>query len=317
MNILLCHRPGGAFGYITDGWFNALRDKGHRVQRWDGIEDSWRRFCPEIYLGCSGHKQPIPPRRSCRVAIHVNPYGPVDIPDINESEQNVRWTLNQKPDVVFGYGHEEDRLLWSHWTQKHGIPWVPMPTAGDKVIFKQRGDLENRPLDVVYLGGHWAYKGLTIDSYLVPLLQKREVTYQLYGWGNWPSGLCSGILPEDKSCDFLNQGKIGPCVSEQHTHTYNIDIPERAFKVALCGALVIHDAAVSIRRMIPSAIIATSPDQFQSYIKTYSRPDAQQERIEIVSRQQREVLSEHTYHHRLATLFGALGLPDEAARMLT
>jgi len=28
MKILLPNRPGGAFGFITDGWFNALRDVG-------------------------------------------------------------------------------------------------------------------------------------------------------------------------------------------------------------------------------------------------------------------------------------------------
>lgn len=315
MKVLLCHRPGGAFGYITDGWFNALRDKGHKVQRWDGNESSWYDFAPDLYCGSSGHKQPIPPRRNCKIAIHVNPYGPVNIQGINESEQNIRWTLNQNPDVVFGYGLEEDRLLWSYWTQKHGVAWVPMPTAGDKVIFKQIKSLADRPLDVVYLGGRWAYKGMTIDAYLVPLLQANEVTYKLHGWGDWQPGLCSGILAEDKACEFLNQGKIGPCISEQHTHSHGIDIPERAFKIALCGTLVIHDAAMSLKRMIPSALIATNPQQFQDYIRLYSRPDMQQARMELVAQQQNEVLSAHTYHHRLAALFDALGLADEANHM--
>lgn len=316
MKVLLCNRPGGAFGYITDGWANALRDKGHKVQRYDGNENSWHDFAPDLYIGCSGHKQLIPPRRNCKVAIHVNPYGPVNIQGINESEQNIRWTLNQKPDAVFGYGHEEDRLLWSNWTQKHGVPWVPMPTAGDRVIFKQVRPLSDRPLDVVYLGGRWAYKGLTIDAYLVPLLLKNEVTYKLHGWGDWQPGLCSGMLAEDKANDFLNMGKIGPCISEQHTHSHGIDIPERAFKVALCGTLVVHDAAVSIKRMIPSALVAHNPEQFQEYVRHYSRPDTQVERMELVAKQRNEVLSAHTYHHRLAGLFAALGLNDDAAKML-
>lgn len=317
MKVLLCNRPGGAFGYITDGWANALRDKGHKVQRYDGNENSWHDFGPDLYIGCSGHKQPIPPRRSnCKIAIHVNPYGPVDIKGINESEQNIRWTLNQKPDCVFGYGHEEDRLLWSYWTQKHGVPWVPMPTAGDRVIFKQTRPLSDRPYDVVYLGGRWAYKGLTIDAYLVPLLERKEVTYKLHGWGDWQPGLCSGMLAEDKANDFLNMGKVGPCISEQHTHSHGIDIPERAFKIALCGTLVVHDAAVSVKRMIPSALIAHNPEQFQEYIRHFSRVDKQTERMELVAKQRNEVLSAHTYHHRLAGLFTALGMNDDAAKML-
>lgn len=317
MRIMFGQRPGGAFGYITDGMINALRDKGHVVTRWDGLETSWYNFAPDLYCGASGHKQPIPPRRKCKIAIHVNPYGPVNIQGINESEQNIRWTLNQKPDAVFGYGHEEDRLLWSYWTQKHGVPWVPMPTAGDRVIFKQTKSLDERELDVVYLGGRWAYKGLTIDAYLVPLLQNREVTYKLHGWGDWQEGLCSGVLAEDRACEFLNRGRIGPCISEQHTHSHGIDIPERAFKIALCGTLVVHDAAVSLKRMIPSALIAHNPQQFQDYIRHFSRPENQAERMEIVAKQQSEVLLGHTYHHRLSTLFGALGFADEAAKMLS
>ena len=121
MRVLLCHRPGGAFGYITDAWANAFRDKGHMVQRWDGQEASWRAFAPELYIGCSGHRQPIPANRNTKVAIHVNPYGPVDLGSINESKESIDWTVAQKPDAVFGYGHEEDRLLWSYWTKKLAI----------------------------------------------------------------------------------------------------------------------------------------------------------------------------------------------------
>lgn len=317
MNVLLCHRPGGAFGYISDGWANALRDRGHKVHRWDGDQNTWHSFAPDVYIGCSGHKQPIPPKGNCKIAIHVNPYGPVSIQGINESEQAIRWTLNQKPDAVFGYGHEEDRLLWSYWTKRHGVPWVPMPTAGDKIIFKQTRALDDRDYDVVYLGGRWAYKGITIDAYLVPLLEHKVVTYKLHGWGDWQRGLCSGGLADDLACEFLNSGRIGPCISEQHTHSHGIDIPERAFKVALCGGLVVHDAAITVKRMIPSALVASNPQQFHDYVKHFSQPENQAERIELVAKQQQEVLSEHTYHHRLAGLFRTLGLDAEADHMLS
>lgn len=315
MKVLLVHRPGGAFGYITDGWLNALRERNHRVERWDGNENTWHDFKPDLYIGCSGHKQPIPPRRNCKIAIHVNPYGPVNINGINEAEANIRWTLNQKPDAVFGYGHEEDRILWSYWTQRHGIPWVPMPTAGDKTIFKVLPDAK-KDFDMVYLGGRWTYKGITIDAYLMPLLQERQLSYKLHGWGEWPAGICSGVLPEDQVCRFLNSGKIGPCIAEQHTHTHGLDIPERAFKVALCGTLVVHDPAVSLRRMIPSAVIASNPAQFREYCHHFCQPQNEQERIDLTAKQRQEVLAGHTYHHRLAGMFRQLGFHDEAQSML-
>lgn len=314
MKVLICHRPGGAFGYISDSWANAFRDKGHIVERWDGHENSWYNFAPDLYIGCSGHKQPIPPKRSAKIAIHVNPYGPTKIPGINESDDNIRWTLNQKPDAVFGYGHEEDRILWSYWTQKHGIPWIPLPTAGDKVIFNNSSE-SDKIYDIVYLGGRWSYKGLTIDEYLIPVL--RQTNYKLYGWGDWQPGICSGILAEDQASKFLGSGRVGPCISEQHTHGYGIDIPERAFKVALCGTLVVHDAVPQIRRMIPSAIVASNPTQFNEYCVHFSKPENAVERIALANRQRNEVLAAHTYHHRMATLLSGLGFHNDAQQLLT
>lgn len=313
MNVLMVHRPGGAFGYITDGIMNAFRDRGHKVQRWDGNENTWNDFKPDLYIGCSSHKQPIPPRRNCKVAVHVNPYGPVDLGGLNENDANKRWTLAQKVNAVFGYGHEDDRLLWSYWTKNHGIPWVPMPTAGDKTIFKTLPNVQKK-YDIVYLGGRWSYKGITIDSYLLPVLRSGTLTYKLHGWGDWPAGISSGVLGEDQACSFLNSGKIGPCISEQHTHAHGIDIPERAFKVALCGTLVVHDCTVALRRMIPSAVIASNPQQFKELCHHFCSNE--QERIELVDKQRAEVLAGHTYHHRCANLLSVLGFEAESKHML-
>ncbi len=317
MNILLTHRPSGAYGFISDGWYNAFRDRGHKVVRWDGLEKSWLNFNPSLYIGCSGHQQSILPknnRGNCKIAIHCNPFGPVDIPGINESEDNIRWTLNQKPDCVFGYGMEGDRLLWSFWESKFGLKWVPMPNAGDKTLFKDLG--QDREFDIVYLGGRWDYKALTIDEYLIPVLKSNQLNCKLYGWGNWPDKLCSGILADDKVNAFFNLGKIGPCISERHSHTHGIDIPERAFKVALSGTMVIHDCTITIRSMVPSIVVASTPAQFYEYCHYFARPENVEERRQIAQKQKEEVLSAHTYHHRLSGLLDALEFKDEARRML-
>jgi hypothetical protein len=314
MRVLICHRPGGAFGYISDGWLNALRDRGHDVRRWDGAEPSWREFQPDLYIGCSGHKQPIPAKRNAKVAIHVNPFGPVDISGINETQQNIDWVRNQRPDAVFGYGHEEDRLMWSNWKRRLGIQWVPMPTGGDKVIFNMTRGLDQRDFDVVYLGGRWPYKAQTIDTFLLPIFQFSNLSFKVHGWGDWPDGVCSGILPADQPTQFLNSGRIGPCISEKHTQQYGIDIPERAFKVALCGALIVHDSVPSVKRMIPSAIVARNNQDFIEQCMHYAQND--EERQALVEKQRAEVLAEHTYHHRVATLLRALDFTAEAEDMI-
>lgn len=316
MKVLLTHRPGGAYGYITDGWLNALRDRGHEVRRWDGMENTWHEYDPDLYMGCSGHKQPIPPHNNCKIAIHVNPCGPVNIDGINETNENITWTITQKPDVVFGYGYEDDRLLWSDWSNKHNIPWVPMPTAGDAILFGIAASPEERPYDIVYLGGHWKYKGQTLDSYLLPALRIEELKYRVCGWGDWPPGICDGILPENEAKGFLNSGRVGPCISEIHTHQYGIDVPERAFKVALCGALVIHDPVPVIRKILPHAVVAQNTENFVNLCRNFTRPENAAERQELAEKQRQDVLSAHTYHHRIKTLFSALGFAEEAKGML-
>lgn len=314
MRVLVCHRPGGAFGYITDGWLNALRDKGHDAIRWDGQQGSWDNFDPDLYIGCSGHRQNIPAIRRAKVAIHVNPWGPVNIEGIMESSESKEWVHKQKPDAVFGYGYESDRIFWSYWYDRSGIQWVPMPTAGDKVIYKYITDNKNRPFDLIYLGGIWPYKALTINEYLIPALRS-GLSYKLNGWGEWPKGMCTGVLPDDKVCQFFNIGKIGPCISEKHTKIYGIDIPERAFKIALSGALVIHDAVPRLDAVINGVVMATTPNEYVDKCRYYI--EHKDERIALVDRQRACVLNNHTYHNRMNTLLQALGFKQEAISILS
>jgi hypothetical protein len=314
MKVLMCHRVGGAFGYITDSWCNALADKGHDVRRWDGATESWHSFDPDLYIGCSGHKQLIPERRRAKIAIHVNPYGPFDIHGISESPANIRWVAAQQPDCVFGYGQAFEFMYWEYWTSKLSIPWIPMPTAGDKTIYKPTPQTD-KTQDVVYLGGRWAYKGKTIDTYLMPVIENTEKV-MVHGWGEWPDGISAGILPEQDVSNFLGSGKVGPCIAEIHTHEYGFDIPERAFKVGLCNTLIVHDNVKSIKRMIPSAIVADSPTDFMDLIRYYISDEATEDRIRITEKQRDEVLSHHTYHNRMAELFKGLGWHDEAIKML-
>lgn len=317
MRVLFCHRPGGAFGYITDSMINAFRDKGHDVRRWDGHIASWRQFEPDLYCGASGHRQPIPEKRGkCKVALHVNPFGPVDISGINESQDTINWTMKQRPNAVFGYGFESDRILWSYWQQKNHVPWVPVPTAGDKTFFKYKPEQE-RTTDIVYLGGRWQYKGYTIDAYLLPVLKDGRMSYRLYGWGDWPNGISSGILAEDAVVDFLNSGKVAPCIAEKHTHSHGIDIPERVWKVALCGAVAVHDAVPTLKQHFHTALVANSPEEMLKLCYHYSRPEHAAERQEIADAQRNEVLANHTYHHRMAALLRQLGFNAEADHMLS
>lgn len=312
MKVLLTHRPGGAYGYVSEGWFNALRAGGHDVQRWDGQRETWDAFQPDLYIGCSGHRQGIPPlaqRGKTAVAIHVNPFGPVDLGGINEPADAIRWTVSQHPTVVFGYGHETDRELWSHWTTRHQIPWVPMPTAGDSTIYKIDNDLTGgeRDIDVGYVGGYWPYKAQNLDRFIKPLIEKPgNLKMEMRGWGDWPKvPAYKGGIEDAEVPDFLNRVKVGPCVTEPHTVTWGFDLPERLWKVALCGAVVVHHAVKGLDRYMPSALVAGTPEQFHILCREWS-VCSNEKRREVATAQRHEVLKSHTYFKRMATLFMAV-----------
>jgi len=303
MKILLTHRPGGAYGHISEGWLNALNAAGHEARRWDGQRASWEAFDPDLYIGCSGHRQPIPgDRGKAKVAIHVNPCCGIIIDGINENAGAIRWTLDQKPTVVFGYGHESDRPYWEYWTSKHGIPWVPMPTGGDSTIYTDPG--LPRDLDVAYVGGYWQYKARNLDKYLLPLLKTPGLKLGVYGWGDWP--VAAGNI-EDKDVPVVfARAKVGPCVTEPHTTTWGIDVPERLWKVALCGALVIHDPVKGLDRLMSSAVVASDPGHYVELCKHYVSEANESERHALAQRQRHEVLKSHTYFQRMAKLFTAI-----------
>lgn len=316
MRILMVRRVGGAFGYITDGMVNALRAKGHEVIRYDNNPESWNKFDPDLYIGCSGHKETIPLSRRAKVAIHVNPFGPVTIPGgINENNDTIEWVKKQKPDIVFGYGFDEDAMLWSYWNQRLGIRWVPMPTAADATIFKDLGNPRN--LDIIYLGGRWSYKAKTIDAYLIPVLNSYRGRWKLHGWGEWPTGISSGELPLEQANEFYNSGRIAPCISEIHTHTHNIDIPERVFKACLSGCLPIHDCVPILARIIPNLPVAKDPNDFFALHTHYLTPSASKELSEKAAMLRDFVAKNHTYHHRLSRLLQAAGFAAEAQGMLS
>lgn len=313
MKILVTHRPGGAFGFITDSWINCLVDKGHTVKRWNGTLESWNEFDPDLYVGSSGHKQPIPKNRRSLVALHVNPYCPMEINGINEPPESIEWVKNIGPDIVFGYGFDDDKIYWKHWTEKLGIKWCPMPTAGDKTIYKNLNI--DRTFDIVYIGGRWNYKATSIDKYLLNACDNlKDKNIYIGGWGDWPNGMVRGIVSDEDVPVLFNQAKVCPCISEPHTQAHGFDLPERFFKVALCGSLPVHDPVPTLRRIIPNIIMAKSPAEYLELCRYYINNDS--DRIKTASDISRHVLNNHTYHHRFSRLFSELGLSSESSNML-
>lgn len=317
-NILLCHRPNGAFGYISDGWFNCLKQCGFNVQRWDSDINTWNSFKPDLYIGCSAHRQPVPKDNNCILAMHVNPYGPVDCGGINEPPESIKYVSDVlKPHVVFGYGFDDDNVYWKYWNQKAGIIWVPMPTGLDSTIFYQNKSLHDRKIDLIYVGGKWQYKSITMDEYLLPSIERikhRNKICKIYGWGDWNSNICLGVISDSDINNEFNNSKVGPCMSEKHTHKWGFDLPERVWKLAACGVLPIHDPVPTLRHVLKNLPMAKNPTEYSEMIEYYI--DNDNERISLVEDIKKEVIQNHSYHSRLSRLFMSIGWVKESNILL-
>jgi hypothetical protein len=133
------------------------------------------------------------------------------------------------------------------------------------------------------------------------------------GWGGWKGvkQYC-GVLPyNDSGRVFLSSALVCPCICEPHTTVYGIDIPERFFKIALCGSLPILDSIAGFKRYCDKYLMADNPSQYYDLITKYALDSNYiNEGINIAKEIRLEVLKKHTYHHRMRDLCKCLGLED-------
>lgn len=323
MRILVVQGGGGsmgAFQFITQGIMNAFSTAGHETQRWDGTIESWVKFCPDIYLGCSGHKQPIPGkdiRKNTIVGIHVNPYGKTKIgnvdggPNLDESTSDIEWTLAQKPNFVFCYcTNTFIPEYYGNWL-KHVPKIIEMPGAADTTIFKPSEPNSTYACDIGWVGGYWSYKAKMLDIYIKPLIKKYQC--KIFGWGGWDNNkkIEDGEVPK-----LFASAKICPSVSEPHSRVYPIDLPERVFKIPAAGGFTIHSPSPAIQDLFGETIpMAKNENEWFDLIKYYLNNDAL--RVRESARQRRVIISKHTYFDRCANLLKTMGFEKEADHMVS
>jgi len=316
LTIFITNSKSGAFYEIATGWYNSFKLGGHNVTMWDGDPQTWHRLIPDIFIGCSGWRQTPPSDHKARIAIHVNPYcnsivqvpgGPV----INEAKVAIDWTLQQKPLFVFGYGTQEDvERLWFKWHQNHGINIIGMPNAADITKYKPIPKNHDYICDIGWVGGYWGYKAINLDKYLIPIAKRHHTIW--LGWSG-PSGLWKGKATQDQVLSLFNSAKVCPCVVEPHTTKFGIDIPERIFKVAACGALTISDPIYGIDRLFSKDVLPTAsdPSSYHQLVEMYINMD-EASRKKQANIMRSKVLHDHTYLNRAQTFLRAFGYNNEA-----
>ncbi|HLG41911.1 MAG TPA: glycosyltransferase, partial [Planctomycetota bacterium] len=266
----------------------------------------------DLYLGASGWKQVIPPRRKrkggSRVGIHVNPCGPTRVgsveggPPIEEREDSIRWVLAQEPDFVYCYTTDRFKEdYYGYWIRKHGIPVVGLPAAADVTVYRPRPSEERFRCDIGWVGGRWPYKAAMLDRYLVPLFRWRCL---VFGWGDtWKNR--QTISDSDVPVLFAS-ARLCPGISEAHSVLHPIDIPERVFKIPASGGFTIHTPSPAIPDLFGDVVPTARDDrEWLGMVEHYLSDD--KARIELAARQREEVLRRHTYFDRCVGIAAALG----------
>lgn len=308
MKILTCNPDGGAFKYILTGISSALKLAGNSVD-WVTTKEMPTDF--DLYLGCSGWRQRIPAKskRKGKVGIHVNPYGPKKVgnvdggPTIDESKEAIAWTLGQNPDFVYCYC--SDTFIpeyFGFWTTKHGIPVVQMPTAADITVYRPHPPEDRFKCEIGWVGGKWPYKAVMLEKYLTPLIKTKKC--QIYGWSNsWRN---NKSISDHEVPILFSTAKICPSVSEGHTAHHPVDVPERVFKVPASGGFTIHTPSPAIVDLFGSAIpMAQNPKHWLELVEHYLKNDG--ERIEQAKKQRAYILSKHTYFDRCVGIAKTIG----------
>jgi len=324
LRVLCCNPNGGAFFYITKGWENAFRSLGHKFQRWKGDEEHLHKYRPHLYLGCSGWRQNLPQwarnKFGTKVGIHINPWGTTILralpgePNINESEDAKKWTISQNPDFAYCYGGSHDIThIWNHWTDKAGIPVVPMPTGGDAVAHTVMNPHPSYLCDVGFIGGRWPYKSINLNKYLVPVLNNTNSI--IYGWGGWQGhkSYC-GPIKNNKVNLLFSSAKVCPAVVEPHTARYGIDIPERMFKIPLGGGFVVCDPVKNLNKHVPLETfpMANNSKHYGELISYYLKNS--KDRLNLKQQQRLEILKNHTYFSRIQGFLNVIERRDLSAK---
>ena len=181
------------------------------------------------------------------------------------------------------------------------------------LLFYKKNENIKKKYDFGYVGGYCNSKAQTINKMFLPIL-KYYKNYKIYGSGNqgWPNNLSSGRIGEEEEATFLASCKILPCFSEPHSHNTGFDIPERMYKAALSGALVLHDNVKDIHKIFPNIITFNSASDLKNKIDYYLKHD--EERKKLAEEQRLYILNNHTYLHRIKKMFEVLKIQEEVEK---
>lgn len=192
-----------------------------------------------------------------------------------------------------------------------GLPVVEEAFGAD--VGRYRPVAERKSIDVLYVGGCWAFKWANMEGYVRALREAFGDGFRLYGRG-WPEGLSSGVLDERHYCRTVCSARVNLALHEPT----QVNRPafagnERAYKLGALGAAMVSDDNALLGEHFAAGVeleLARDPGEMVERCRALlARP----ERAESMGRSARErVLRDHTYARRAEQVLGALARLDGA-----
>jgi hypothetical protein len=322
--------------FIYLGLARVFEKSGHQVLFWNQDQkpafDVFSEFEPDIFIG-QGYNlnratvKCINARPELKVLLKVGIWGPaydeIDTEEYpvlltNDKEiQHVKQINNQT--VLFNYCHPNRiEFLMKTWNESTGHSIMGLLPAADTLFYKPVEPVDKLKCDIGFVGGYWPYKGRNFDKYLIPLCHPvGKYNVKIFGNQIWPVAQYCGPVSDDTARALFSSATICPNISEPHANVWGWEVNERVFKLAACKAFVISDKVDSLTEDIftdNELVMADNDEHFKQLIDTFLKnPCMRQGHIDKCYA---KVMSEHTYFNRVAQIFEAFEMYDDAAQIL-
>lgn len=328
MRVLISIDNYFAHYYIRLGFGKALTACGHEVVLWDinknSAFDAFDDNKPDIFIGqtfnitdalikCIKEYKPITIMKAGDYGVISDNIDRNKYPVLIASDNELRMTNKLrdetgKPDLLYvHYMDERLKDTHGHWIED-GYKMHSMCLAADVYSFTGGEHKDVFASDISFIGGRWGYKARTIDKWILPLT-KKNWNVKIFGNQSWGIPEFCGFAPSGMEKDIFSSAKVCPNVHEPHSQDFGYDVIERPFKLLANKCIVVSDYVEDLPKMLPHVICCKNPEEYSEKIEeVIVNPEKFND---IKEAGYEHVINNHTYFHRMAKTFDAVGLDGQ------
>jgi hypothetical protein len=326
MKIVITHDGSLAHAFIRGGLLKAFQACGHQALIWDvrtrSVFDVLDELNPDLILSQTYNMseawvRALSERPQTKLVLRASDCGNISdnidlkkYPVLVASEQEKKLILRLreqtgKPDFI--HNHYCDwRLKDTHtWWIKEGFEVRSLCSGADVFDFTNAEFMEELKSDICFVGGRWGYKAQTLDKWILPLCSPHhKYNIKIFGNQAWGIPQYLGRTHQPFTRNALFSSTICPNISEPHSQDFGYDIIERPFKLLSNRCLCISDYVEDLAKTIPDGIVfCKTPEEFKEKIDYFLNPENINERSGYISRGYDTVINNHTYFHRIKSIF--------------